>query len=238
VVVVVVVVVVVLAVVPGLLNPNPLRMIDWNMEATSTEGGSLILVTGEFVTLVFELIVCITLRRCGRPVTTRLTERESENILSRAASVVVVVVVGVEVEVEVVVVVSVFSCIEIRFEMMCPMEEASFWVCCNLSVCKGLSFSSSSFSSAGFNFTFIFSSISSFEGFFFFFFFCGFWVIFGDSCGSLVFLVFTCCCTCTECGLPLAGKCIEVARLQTFESWGEEEDEEEVEENLEEVEDL
>jgi len=94
----------------------------------------------------------------------------------------------------VVVVVCVLLCIEIRFEMMCPIEEASFCVCCNLSVFKGLS-SFSSFSSARFNFTFNFSSISSFNGFIFFF--CGFWVI---SCGSL-FLVLTCCCSCTECGI-------------------------------------
>jgi len=210
VVVVVVVVVVALVVVLIRLSPNPPRMIDWNMEATSTEGGSLILVTGEF----------ITLRRMGRPVTTRLTERESENILSRAASVVLLMAGLVDLVVDmVVVVVCVFSCIEIRLEMMCPMEEASFWVCCSLSVCKGLS-TSFSFSSVGFNSTFIFSSTSSFDGFFFFlFFFCGFWVlIFGDSGGSSVFLLTLTCCTCTECGRPFAGNCIEVARLQTFES--------------------
>jgi len=211
--VVVVVVALVLVLIP--LSPNPLRMIDWNMEATSTEGGSLIRVTGEFV--------CITLRRIGRPVTTRLTERESENILSRAASVVLLMAGLVDLVVDmVVVVVCVFSCIEIRLEMMCPMEEASFWVCCNLSVFKGLSpsLSSSSSSSVGFNTTFIFSSTSSFDGFFFFlFFFCGFWVlIFGDSGGSSVFLLTLTCCTCTECGRPFAGNCIEVARLQTFES--------------------
>ena len=62
----------------------------------------MILVTGEFVT-----ICCITLRRIGRPVTTRLTERESENILSRAASVVLMVVEVVVVVVDVVDVVEV-----------------------------------------------------------------------------------------------------------------------------------
>ena len=69
VVVVVLVVLVAVAFVPLLppANPNPLRMIDWNMEATSTLWGSLIIVTGELVTANLEWI---TRRRIGRPVTT------------------------------------------------------------------------------------------------------------------------------------------------------------------------